>query len=49
MGYIKEPNGVTLAVDKLKLTEEIEDRIKGFIDESKQRNAEQIAELKKMR
>ena len=47
MGYIKEPNGVTLTVDKLKLTKEVETRIKNFISESKERNASRIAELQR--
>jgi len=45
MGYIKEPNGVTLVVDKLKLTKEIEDRIKEFISESKEKNKKLIEKL----
>ena len=49
MGYIKEPNGVTLTVDKLKLTKEVEDRIKNFISESKQKNAQLISKLKRKR
>jgi len=47
MGYIEEPKGVTLTVDKLTLTQEVEERIKNFIDESKERNAEEIAKWKK--
>jgi len=45
MGYIKEPNGVTLTVDKLKLTGEIENRIKNFISISKQKNAQLLSKL----
>jgi len=45
MGYIKEPNGVTLVVDKKKLTTEIEQRIREFIEESKRRNKEFIKKI----
>jgi len=45
MGYIKEPNGVTLVVDKLKLTTEIEERIKEFISKSKEKNKKIIEKL----
>jgi len=47
MAYIKEPNGITLTVDKIKLTNEVKQRIEGFISKSKQRNAELIARLEK--
>ena len=47
MGYIKEPNGVTLVVDKLKLTTEIEERIKEFISKSKEKNKQLIKNLTK--
>ena len=45
MGYIKEPNGVTLVVDKIKLTTEIEERIKEFILKSKKKNKKIIEKL----
>jgi hypothetical protein len=45
MGYIKEPNGVTLVVDKLKLTLEIEERIMEFISKSKEKNKQLIKKL----
>ncbi len=45
MGYIKEPNGVTLVVDKIKLTTEIEERIKEFISKSKKKNKKIIEKL----
>ncbi len=47
MGYITEPKGITLTVDKQKLTAEIEGRIKNFIVKSKVKNAELISKLKK--
>ena len=47
MGYIKEPNGITLVVDKIKLTTEIEERIKEFISKSKEKNKEIIKKLSK--
>ena len=47
MGYVQEPNGVTLTVEKQKLSKETVARIKEYIAESKQRNAKQISELKK--
>jgi len=47
MGYIKEPNGVTLVVDKLKLTTEIEERIREFISKSKEKNKLLIQALTK--
>ncbi len=37
MGYIKEPNGVTLVVDKQPLTSEVESRIRKFIEKSKEK------------
>ncbi len=49
MGYIKEPNGVTLVVDKLKLTTEIEERIKEFISKSKEKNKQLIKKLTKQK
>lgn len=49
MGYIKEPNGVTLTVDKLKLTEKVEKRIKSFVSDGKQKNAQLISELKRIK
>jgi len=47
MGYIKEPNGVTLVVDKKQLTTEIEQRIREFIEKSKQKNKEFIERITK--
>lgn len=47
MGYIKEPNGVTLVVDKKDLTKEVEQRIKDFIKKSKEKNREFIKKIKK--
>lgn len=38
MGHIKEPQGVTLTVDKQVLTSETEERIKAFIKTSKEKN-----------
>mgnify|MGYP003624296580 CR=1 FL=1 len=38
MGHIKEPNGITLVVEKQKLTSEIEKKIKDFIKKSKSKN-----------
>ncbi len=45
MGYIKEPKGVTLVVDKQPLTSEIENRIKKFIEKSKKKNKELLQQL----
>lgn len=45
MGYIKEPNGVTLVVDKQVMTLEIEERIKAFIKKSKLKNKKFIEKL----
>ena len=45
MGYISEPKGVTLTVDKLKLTRATKDRIKDFISESKKKNAKLLEKL----
>jgi len=45
MGYVTEPKGITLTVEKQKLTAEAEDRIKGFIAKSKLRNADLISKL----
>jgi len=45
MGYIKEPNGVTLVVDKQALTSEVEERIKKFIEKSKKKNKELLKKL----
>ena len=47
MGYIKEPNGVTLVVDKKQLTTEIEQRIREFIEKSKQKNKDFIERITK--
>ena len=49
MGYIKEPNGITLVVDKKKLTSEIENRIKKFIEISKTKNIKFLEKLKHMK
>ncbi len=49
MGYIKEPNGVTLVVDKLKLTTEIEERIKDYISKNKEKNKQLIKKLTKQK
>jgi hypothetical protein len=46
MGHIKEPNGVTLLVDKQALTAEIEEKIKAFIKKSKEKNKAFIEKLK---
>ncbi len=45
MGYIKEPNGVTLVVDKQTLTSEVEERIKKFIEKSKKKNKEFLKKI----
>ncbi len=45
MGYIKEPKGVTLVVEKQTLTSEVEDRIKKFIDKSKEKNKELLKKI----
>ncbi len=45
MGYIKEPDGVTLVVDKQTLTLEVEERIKKFIEKSKKKNKELLKKL----
>ena len=47
MGYIKEPNGVTLVVDKKQLTTEVEQRIREFIEKSKQKNKDFIERITK--
>ncbi|MCK5867751.1 MAG: hypothetical protein KAG14_05065 [Mycoplasmataceae bacterium] len=46
MGFVKEPNGVTLVVEKVKLTTEIEEAIKNFIKKSKKKNKKLIDSLK---
>ena len=45
MGHIKEPKGVTLVVEKKKLTTEVEKKIKEFIKKSKTRNKKYFDEL----
>ena len=45
-GYIREPEGVTLVVDKQDLTKEIENSIKDFISKSKEKNKAFINKLK---
>ena len=46
MGHIKEPNGVTLVVEKQDLTSEIEERIKNFIKKSKDKNKKFLEKLR---
>ena len=46
MGHIKEPNGITLLVEKQKLTSEIEEKIKNFIKKSKEENKKFLESLK---
>jgi hypothetical protein len=46
MGHIKEPNGVTLLVDKQILTSDMEKRIKDFIKKSKEKNKKLLDKLK---
>ena len=46
MGYIKEPDGVTFVVNKKKLTNEIENRIRKFINASKIENKKFIENIK---
>lgn len=46
MGYIKEPYGITLVVDKKKLTSEIENRIRKFIEISKAKNIDFLEKIK---
>tara|TARA_R110002050_G_scaffold300534_2_gene470368 strand:+ start:1401 stop:1553 length:153 start_codon:yes stop_codon:yes gene_type:complete len=46
MGHIKEPNGITLLVEKQNLTSEIEERIKSFIKKSKEKNEKFLNKLK---
>lgn len=46
MGYIKEPDGVTLVVDKKKLTNKNEKRIKKFIKNSKTKNKKFLESIK---
>ena len=45
MGHIKEPKGVTLVVEKKKLTTEVEKKIKEFIKKSKTRNKKYLDDL----
>lgn len=45
MGYIKEPDGVTLVVDKKELSLEMEQRIKDFIKKSKEKNEKLLKKL----
>lgn len=49
MGYIKEPNGVTLVVEKKDLSTEVEQQIKAFIKKSKEKNKKFLDKLKKTR
>ena len=46
MGHIKEPNGITLLVEKQNLTSEIEEKIKNFIKKSKEKNKKFLENLK---
>ena len=46
MGHIKEPNGITLLVEKQNLTSEIEEKIKNFIKNSKEKNKRFLENLK---
>lgn len=46
MGYIKEPNGVTLIVEKKNLSTEVEKKIKDFIKKSKEKNKKFLESLK---
>lgn len=46
MGYIKEPNGVTLVVEKIDLSPEAEQKIKDFIKKSKAKNKKFLDSLK---
>ena len=45
MGHIKEPNGVTLVVEKQDLSSEVEQKIKDFIKKSKTKNKKFIESL----
>jgi len=45
MGHIKEPKGITLVVEKKKLTTEVEKMIKEFIKKSKEKNKKYLDEL----
>ncbi len=46
MGYIREPDGITLLVEKQNLTKEVENRIKDFILKSKQKNRDLLKKIK---
>ena len=46
MGHIKEPNGITLLVEKQNLTSEIEEKIKNFIKKSKEKNKRFLESMK---
>ncbi len=48
MGYIKEPNGVTLVVEKKNLSAEVEEKIKAFIKKSKEKNKKFLESLKQL-
>ena len=45
MGHIKEPKGITLVVEKKKLTAEVEKKITEFIKKSKEKNKKYFDEL----
>lgn len=45
MGHIKEPNGVTLVVEKQDLSAEMEQKIKDFIKKSKVKNKKFLESL----
>ncbi len=46
MGYIKEPKGVTLTVEKKPLSVDAEKSIKDFIQKSKEKNKDLLSKLK---
>ena len=46
MGHIKEPDGVTLVVEKQDLNVELEQEIKNFIKKSKVKNKKFLENLK---
>ncbi len=45
VGYVKEPDGVTLVVDKRELSIEMEEGIKDFIKKSKEKNKKLLEKL----
>lgn len=46
MGHIKEPDGITLVVEKKDLSSDAEREIKDFIQKSKQKNKKFFESLK---